>query len=268
MAERLRKMRVNNRILNFGLLFELVKKDFKSRYLGSYFGTFWAFFNPTITILIYWFVFQLGFRTGSVKEIPYVLWLSTGIIPWFFFSESLSGATYSIQESSYLVNKINFNVSLLPLIKIFSALIIHFFFLLLSIILLLLYGYRITIHSLQVFYYLSAVTIFTIGISWICSAINVFFRDMGQIVGVFIQFGFWLTPIFWTIDTLPKYIRFVFKFNPLYYITEGYRNSLLYSKWFWEDGYQTFYFWALTLFFLATGKIIFNKLRPHFSDVL
>ena len=110
---------------NRKLIFSLAKNDFKTRFAGSYLGIFWAFVQPVVTILVYWFVFQVGFRSGTVAEFPFVLWLTAGLVPWFYFSEALMGATSSLLEYSYLVKKVVFNIDILPVIKVLSALFVN-----------------------------------------------------------------------------------------------------------------------------------------------
>jgi len=78
---------------NRGLIFSLAKNDFKSKYTGSYFGIIWAFVQPISTILVFWFVFEIGFRSAPMQDVPFALWLSCGLVPWFFFSEAWSIAT-------------------------------------------------------------------------------------------------------------------------------------------------------------------------------
>ena len=85
------------------LIYNLAQNDFKTRYAGSYFGMFWAFVNPVITILVFWFVFQVGFRSSSVQGVPFILWLSCGLIPWFFFSDAWANVTGSFIDYSYLI---------------------------------------------------------------------------------------------------------------------------------------------------------------------
>lgn len=227
-----------------------------------------GFFNPIISILIYWFVFQIGFRVTPIEDVPFVLWLVAGIIPWFFITEAISNGTNSILDNSYLVKKIVFKVSLLPIIKTLSTFFIHVIFLIASILLFFLYGYSLNIYYLQILYFLIASVILVYGISLITSSLAVFSRDIGQIVGMLLQFGFWLTPIFWSFSIVPPQIQFWFKLNPVYYIVEGYRNTFIYQRWFWEDPLLTTYFWIVTLFILIVGSIMFKKLKPHFSDVL
>ena len=113
---------------NKSLLWELTKKDLKQRYLGSYLGVLWAFIQPVITVLIFWFVFQVGFRSMPVDNFPFVLWLICGMFPWFFFADAWSSASASIIANSFLVKKVVFRVSLLPMIQIMSALVVNVFF--------------------------------------------------------------------------------------------------------------------------------------------
>jgi ABC-type polysaccharide/polyol phosphate export permease len=255
-------------IRNRRLLIDLIKNDFKSRYLNNYLGVLWAFVQPTITILIFWFVFQVGLKVAPVQNTPFILWLIAGMIPWFFFAESLGSATNSILNNSFLVKKIVFRVSLLPIVQIASALIIHLFFLLFMFGMFLYYGYAPSVYWFQVLYYLFATVILLLGISWITSSVVIFFRDLGQLVTMLIQFGFWLTPIFWILSMVPESYRWIFKLNPVYYITQGYRDALIDHIWFWEKPIETLQFWIITGLFFALGAIIFRKLRPHFADVL
>ena len=253
---------------NRRLLWSLTKNDFKQKYVGNFLGILWAFIQPTATILIFWFVFQVGFKSQPIDNFPFILWLIAGILPWFFFAEALSNGTNSILANSYLVKKVAFRVSLLPIIPLLSALIVHIFFIFFMFAMFIYYGYTPDIYWLQIAYYLFALFILLLGLTWITASVVVFFKDMGQIVAMLIQFGFWLTPIFWSINMIPQKYHWIVKLNPMVYIIEGYRNSMIYHKWFWEDMTMTLYYWIVTglLFFL--GARTFKKLRPHFSDVL
>ncbi len=255
-------------IQNKRLLLSLIKNDFKQKYIGNFLGFFWAFIQPTATILIFWFVFQVGFKSQPVDNFPFILWLVTGMFPWFYFAEGLANGTNSIIANNYLVKKIVFRVSLLPIIPLFSALIIHIFFIFFMFAMYIYYGYEPSIYWLQIFYYLFSISILLLGISWITSSVVVFFRDIGQLVTMFIQFGFWLTPIFWSINTIPERYHWIINLNPIAYIIEGYRNSMIYHKWFWEDMNMTLYYWSVTLVIFILGGLTFKRLRPHFADVL
>lgn len=255
-------------VRNRALLWELTKRDLQTRYLGSYLGILWAFIQPAVNVLILWFVFQVGFKAVPVENFPFILWLITGMFPWFFIADSINSATGSIMENSYLVKKVVFRVSLLPLVKILSALVVHLFFISLLIVIFYLYGYPLTIYSIQVFYYLFASICMLIGISWITASLTIFLKDTGHIVSMLLQFAFWGTPIFWSMKMLPEKFLLLCKLNPIFYITEGYRNCFIYGRWFWQDINLTIYYWSITGIVLIAGMIIFKKLRPHFADVL
>ena len=253
---------------NREIIWDLTRKDFQQRYLGSYLGILWAFIQPAITVCIFWFVFQVGFKSMPVDNFPFILWLVCGMFPWFFFNDGLMNATGSIMGNSYLVKKVVFRVSLLPIIQIISMLIVHAFFLVILFLMFAIYGYMPTIYNLQVFYYLFALICLVFGLSLITSSLVIFLKDVGQLVAMFLQFGFWGTPIFWSLKMIPPSLHWVFKLNPMYYIVEGYRNSFIYHTWFWDLGYTNYGFWAVTIFVMLLGTFLFKKLRPHFADVL
>ena len=253
---------------NRKLLLELTKNDLKQKYIGSFLGALWAFIQPTATILIFWFVFQVGFRSQPVDNFPFILWLVAGILPWFFFAEGLSNGTNSIMTNSFLVKKVVFRVSLLPIVSLLSALVVHLFFIFFMFGMFVYYGYVPDMYWLQIVYYLFATSVLLLGLSWITSSVVVFFKDIGQFVAMVIQFGFWLTPIIWSMKMVPEQYQWLIKLNPVYYIVEGYRNSMIYHKWFFEDLSMTIYFWTVTTIIFILGALIFKKLRPHFSDVL
>jgi len=255
-------------VQNKKLLLTFVKNDFKQQYLGSQLGLIWAFLQPIFMLCIMWFVFQVGFKAEPVSDVPFILWLSCGMIPWFFFADSVSNGTNSIVSNSYLVKKVLFRVSMLPLVKIISAFYIHIFFIFFLMAMFIIYGYSPSLYWIQIPYYVVCTFILVLGISWLTSSLNVFFRDIGQIIAVFLQFGFWGTPIFWQLDTIPEAYQWIIKLNPMYYIIEGYRNSFIEHIWFWETYKMTPYFIITTLVIFIVGAITFKKLRPHFADVL
>ncbi|MBQ6005313.1 MAG: ABC transporter permease [Selenomonadaceae bacterium] len=259
---------IRDLIINRKLLWQMTKRDFRQRYLGSYLGILWAFIQPTITVFIFWFVFQVGFKAVPVNNFPFILWLICGMFPWFFLSESIQSATYSVTESAFLVKKIVFRVELLPIVKIMSAFVVHIFFIAVLFIMFAIYGYPPTIYNLQIIYYLFAMICLALGLSWLTSSLTVFLRDIGQFVSMILQFGFWGTPIFWNLQMIPQQFHFILKLNPAYYLVEGYRQSFIYHEWFWQHWHLTAYFWILTAAIMLLGAWCFKKLRPHFADVL
>lgn len=252
------------------LLWDLAKNDFKTKYAGSYLGMIWAFVQPIITITVYWLVFQYGLRMGSSSDDhPYALWFMTGIVPWFFFSEALNSGANCLREYDYLVKKVIFPIKLLPLIKTLSALFVHLVFMIFLSIIYGVYGYFFNIHPLRLLYYVLCLTLLSVGLIYICSAIIVFFKDLGQIINVVLQVGMWATPILWNYkDVVPDSLLWLFKLNPMFYIVEGYRDSMLNDVSLFSHWVQMLYTWALIIILLFCGIRLFHKLEAHFADVL
>ncbi|MFA9463369.1 MAG: ABC transporter permease [Velocimicrobium sp.] len=251
------------------LILALAKDDFKIKFAGSYFGVLWGFVQPLITILLYWFVFEVGFKSGARPNgIPYILWLIAGIVPWFFFSEAWASATNCFYEYNFLVKKVVFPIWILPTVKITSSLFVHLFFIDILFICFAGYGYYLTIFNVQIIYYLICTIVVVYVFSLITSSIAVFLKDMNQIIGIFIQIFFWAIPIVWAPENFSGLVLRILKLNPIYYIVDGYRDSMINKIWFWQKPIYTCYFWIVVVLMFIIGKFIYKRLKGHFADVL
>ena len=178
------------------LIWDLGKADFRKRFVGSYFGVVWMFIQPIVTVSIYAVVFGMGFKSPPpIEGFTYVEWLVPGIVPWFFFSESVNSITNCLQEYNYLVKKVVFKVEILPIIKLISCLLVHAFFVVIMFGMYLIIGRMPSVIWFQLVYYSLAASLLALGIGFFTSAVNVFFKDMAQIVSICLQFGIWMTPI-------------------------------------------------------------------------
>ena len=251
-------------------IYQLTKRDYKSKYIGSNLGFAWSIIQPFVMITVLWFVFTKGLKVGPMGggDVPFVAWLTIGIIAWDLFATTLMGATNVFQEYSYLVKKINFRFSILPIVKLLSSSITHCFLLIIGMVVLLSNGISFSFYWFQGIYYFFASLVLLLGLSWITSSIQVFHKDISQIVTTVLQVGFWATPIFWDFSMVPEKYQFLFKLNPMFYIVEGYRRSFIYHAPFWEARDIGLYFWITTLTILILGIVTFKKLKPNFADVL
>ncbi len=255
------------------LIKRLAVNDFKKRYAGSYMGILWALAQPVVTVCMYYIVFDRVFQSraqavsGGV-EVPYVLFLTAGLVPWFFFTEALTNGTTSLLEYNYLVKKVLFKISILPIIKIIAAMFIHIFFICVLMIIACIYGYYPNIYWLQLIYYVGCEFILVLSISYATCAIVVFFRDLLQIISISLQLFQWATPILWNIDIVPDEYKWIIKLNPMTYIVEGFRNSIYGDTWFFEHFYSSTYFWLFTVAMFCIGALVFKRSKPHFADIL
>ena len=252
------------------LIWKLARNDFKKRYAGSYLGAVWAMVQPVVTVAMYYVVFDVIMGTGNamVPDKPYVLFLTAGLVPWFYFNETLNNGTNALLEYNYLVKKVVFKISVLPIIKIIAATFIHVFFVLVMLVIAAIYGYYPSIYMIQLVYYSFCLFVFVLGLCYSTCAIMVFFKDIGQIISILLQIGMWATPILWDVNTLSPTVQMIVKINPLVYIVNGYRTAIFEKTWFWEDFYSTMYFWIVTVVVFGVGALVFKRLKVHFSDVL
>lgn len=252
------------------LIWKLAKNDFKKRYAGSYMGAVWAMIQPVVTVAMYYVVFEviMGNPGRGSDDAPYVLFLTAGLVPWFFFSEALNNGTNALIEYNYLVKKVVFKISILPIIKIIAATFIHAFFVLVLLVIAAFYGFYPTIYTIQIFYYSACMFIFVLALCYTTCAIVVFFKDLSQIINIMLQIGMWATPILWDINKINDGWAMALKINPLVYIVNGYRSAIYEKEWFFQDFYSTMYFWIVTVVLFGMGGLVFKKLKVHFADVL
>ena len=258
---------------NRRLIWRLSRNDFKKRYAGSYLGTIWAMVPPIVTVAMYWVVFDRIFGSGpqvtyTGGEVPYVLFLTAGLVPWFFFSDAVMGGMTSLMEYNYLVKKVVFKVSILPIIKVTAAMFVHIGFSVVLVLIAAFYGSTPTVYTLQLFYYTFCEYVFILGLSYATCAIVLFFRDLQNLVSIIMQVGMWATPILWNINTLREKYKPFIKLNPMTYIVEGYRSAVYEQQWFWEHFYSSTYFWIVTALLFVVSALIFKKLKPMFADVM
>jgi len=250
------------------LIWSMARREVASDYIGSFLGSIWTFVRPLVMIGVFWFVFSVGFKAKPMNDVPFAVWLTAGISPWFVFADIINGSTTSIVNNANLIKKTLFQSQILPVVKIVSCLMTHTVFLFILMGLILLQRMPFSIYFLQFFYYLAGLCMFALGIAWIVSALHVFLRDVGQLVGVILQVGFWMTPIFWDINLMSPRIQSILKLNPIYYIIQGYRDSFITFVPFWHHPVYSLYFWGVSVTVLVTGALIFQKLKPQFADVL
>lgn len=271
-------MNQNNSLVDFittifkqrNILKILIKRDFEGRYLSSFIGLPWAFIQPAAYVFVIWFAFTYGLRAGETASgAPYAPWLILAVIPWMFISQTMIVSSASITEYAYLIKKTDFPVSMIPIIKIFSGMIVHSILIgIIIIIMIAFYGIYPTVYWFQIFYYLFALTVLLSGISWFVAAVNVFIHDMAHIVTIIVTILFWATPIIWPYSMLSGNLKYVALLNPFFYITEGYRYTFIEEKWFFEFVEMNIFFWTFTIIIFVLGAFTFRKLKPRFADVL
>ena len=250
------------------MIWALGVRDIQERYIGTFGGMIWAFVRPVTLVVIYYFVFVIGFRAQGPEGVNFILWFVGGLVPWFFFSDVLVAITNTVTANSHLVKKIVFPTEILPLVHVGSGLFLHFIFILILLVMMLSFQVPYLFSRLLVLYYLFCSVALLIGMGWLLASLHVFYRDTAHATGILLNLWFWATPIVWPRHMIPERFHWVFEYNPVHYLVEGYRGALIFNQVHWPDAGMTFYFWAVTLSFILLGGFVFHRLKPEFADVI
>jgi len=252
-----------------GLIRTFVVRDLKARYIGSFMGLFWSIIHPIVLLVSYTFVFSVIFKHRPLPDTgttSFPLFLFCSILPWLFFQETLQRSSTVILENANLVTKTLFPSEILPLTVLLSSLVNHLIgFAILLCIIFFTIG-KVTLFILLIPVYFFFLMLFTLGISWFLSSLNVFVRDVSQVLSVILTFWFWFTPIFYSLDLFPRRLLFLMRWNPMAHVVIGYRDCLLRMKM--PDLGILALFAALSLVIFATGGLFFRKTKRDFVDVL
>jgi lipopolysaccharide transport system permease protein/teichoic acid transport system permease protein len=247
---------------------ELAKRDFEQQFRGSYLGFIWAFLQPLTLVGMLYVIFELGFRAGISGSIPFAVYLISGMVSWVFFAGNLGASAGVFRTYAFLIKKVNFRLSVLPVVKLLSSLPVHIALVLSAIALAWVEGYPPSLYTFQLVYYFIGMCVLLVGIYFLAASTSIFVKDVTNFVAVTAQFGFWLTPIFWNINMLPERYHYLVKLNPMYYVVTGYRESIALHVPFWHKPFEALYFWSLSLMVLVLGITVYRRLKPHFAEVL
>ncbi len=239
------------------------------QYSGSLLGVGWALVRPTLFIVVYWFAVAIGIRGGrSMGDIPYILWLIPGIIPWFFISDAFTTGGMAIRTNNHLVTKMVYPVATIPISEVLSLFYVHLMMMGIVTAIFLFSGFGLTVYFIQIVYYVAATLAFCFVCATLLSALTAVSRDIGHMVKSTIQVLFWLTPILWSAERLNGTLKLVIMANPISYLVQGYRNCFVYEQWFFEQWRYTLYFWVFMLVLTLLTSFLYTRLQREFADVL
>lgn len=250
------------------LLIELVKRSYQDQNKGTYLGSFWTYFQPLAFIAVLYYIITVGFRDTQNSDIGFGTYLVCGMVCWLFFSRGLSELSNLFRSYSYLIKKVDFDLRYLPVVKLLGLLPSHLVMICFSVIVALASGFEVKSQLIQLPYYIFCSTVLLFGLGLIVASVSVFIKDVSNLVALLIQFGFWLTPIFWSYDNIDGKASTFVQLNPVAYLVDGYRDSVYRGIWFWEKPELTLFFWCWTLVAVGAGLAIFKRVRPHIAEVL
>jgi ABC-type polysaccharide/polyol phosphate export permease len=259
---------LRNLVERRGLLFQLVRRDFEQRFVGSAIGWIWGLIHPLVLLISWYFVFQVCLKmklTGQPTD-NYALFLFAGMLPWLLFSDTVQRSASSLLDQSNLITKTVFPAEIIPVSVFLSALISHLLALVLMVAAAGIYLSRISVFLLTLPIYIFVLGLFSIGLGWIVASLHVFLRDTAQLVSVLLTFWFWVTPVMIPPEQYPGWARFVLLANPLYYLVRSYRTLLLSSAM--PDLRDLGISVACAAVTFLVGGLFFRHMKRGFADVL
>jgi lipopolysaccharide transport system permease protein len=251
------------------LLFQLVRRDFQQRFVGSAMGWIWGLIHPLVLLLSWTFVFEYCLQ----QSVPagedthnYPLFLFAGMLPWLLFADTVQRSASSLPEQANLITKTVFPSEIIPVSVFLSSLVSHLLGLALMIA-----AAGVVLNQISVFLvllpiYILFIGLLAIGIGWIVASLHVFLRDTAQVVTVLLMFWFWLTPIFVPPSFFRGWAHFLLAANPFYYVVRGYRKMLLGSTMPSPRDLAIVAAYAAAAFVI--GGLFFRYMKRGFADVL
>src|SRR4030042_2858715 len=247
------------------LLFELIKREIKARYKQSILGYAWVILVPLINLIVLSLVFSFFIRIPT-GDTPYAVFLFAGLVPWTFTANAITFATNSLVSNSSLITKVNLPREVFPLATILAKLIDFVLMILILFVIMAFFGvtFKFTLLFIPLIFIVHLM--FVVGISLILAALNVFYRDVENIIGVFLTIWMYMTPVIYPQELIPTKFIPIFNLNPMMPIINAYRNVIVYGV---PPSWQSFTYAAIisVLVFIIGYKYFKNRAK-YFADVI
>ena len=249
-----------------GFILGSVRREFQSKYSNSLLGAAWTIINPLAMIVVYTVVFSQVMKArlpGAEGQFAYSIYLCAGVLTWTFFSETVSRAQNVFLENANLIKKVSFPRMCLPVIVVANASLNFLIIFGLFTLFLLLSGSFPGLVYIAVIPLLAVQVLFSVGLGITLGVLNVFFRDVGQLFAVVLQFWFWLTPVVYPVSILPEFAQKALRFNPMTNIIASYQGVLVNGRWpDWSS------LWPVTLLALALCAWGMRLFRAHAGEMV
>ncbi|MFW5703429.1 MAG: ABC transporter permease [Patescibacteria group bacterium] len=252
-------------ISHWELIKHLSMREIKARYKQSFFGLLWILLNPFFQMLIMSFVFSQVIRIENLS-VPYPIYLFVGLLPWLFFSGSLSSTISSLVDNSSLIKKIYFPREVLILSTLIAKLVDFFIASIIFIGMMAYYQIDLSWYMLLFFPIMIVQILFTMGLSLILSVLNLLYRDVQFVFQLVLQLWFYLTPIIYSVEFFPPELRWIFSINPMSVFINAYRKVLLGGDVFNYTSISIGLILSIVLF--VVGYLLFKRLEGVVADIV
>jgi ABC-type polysaccharide/polyol phosphate export permease len=252
-----------------GLVWNFIRRDISSKYVGSLLGLYWSVINPIITLVMYIIVFGVFLNVrlpGSTSIWDFALYFAAGYLPWLAFQDSVMRASRSIIENKSYIKKVPFPSEIFPVYTTLSEFVNLFIGLGIYLILFLILKGMPTIYILILPLAVILQLVFTLSLGFFLSSGAVYFRDIPTMLGPLFMIWFWATPIAYTVNLIPENFQWIVLVNPAYYMIEIYRDALYYGKLPEFNILVPFLIFSVVLFVISIW--FFRRTKTGFGELL
>jgi ABC-type polysaccharide/polyol phosphate export permease len=258
---------LRNLVERRSLLFQLVRRDFEQRFVGSAVGWIWGLIHPLVLLLSWTFVFQFCLKMEPPAGYrSYAFFIFAGMLPWLLFQETLQRSASSLLEQSNLITKTVFPAEIVPVSVFLSTVVSHLLAVVLLVAAVGVWQKQVSVFLIFLPVYVFVVGLLAVGLGWIAASLHVFLRDTAQVVSVALTFWLWMTPIFIEEGHFPHWAHFILISNPLYYLVRSYRTVLLTKGT--PDPRDLLIATAYGVSAFVLGGLFFRHMKRGFADVL
>jgi homopolymeric O-antigen transport system permease protein len=251
-----------------GLIQSLVARELKARYRGSVLGFVWSFINPLLLLSIYSFVFTTVMRNDNAQTRPYAVFMFCGLLPWTWFSASLTDAASSLITGGNLIKKVLFPAEVLPIVSVLSNMVHFALGLIILAVFMILFRHFPNPAALPWFPVVVAVQlVFTLGLALALSALSVHFRDIRDLLANVLTLWFFATPIIYPyfMPTVDRFL-WLFRLNPFYHLAVSYQEILFFDQF--GHARSLLLLGALSIVVFLAGYWLFDRLRDSFAEAV
>lgn len=263
---------------NFKLIHTLALHKLQLEYSDQMFGYVWAVINPLVYILSFWFFAYVGLKGGYVDGIPFIIWLVPGVLSYRFSVTVIGKGPKMLTANAMLIKDVDINPKFIPLIEVLKEIYTHvvvmgvMFFIFLVIVFSMTgsFEYMPSLHYLNFIYYWFTATVFLTALSYILSAFGVLFRDTKNIVSAILVPLFWATPVLFPVEhgINPLLEKIEMIFNPIYFFINGYRETMIYKVYFFENITYDIYIWIIIIILLLFARKLWKFITPILADLV
>lgn len=256
---------IREHIENYRLIIKIAFMDSEKQTIRSSIGIFWTYFHDILYIAVFVMFRLLISGNGNIMGMNGIVYMVTGMIPWFFLSDCLNTGSGAIRSNRSIIQSISFPAAILPTISVASIFIKRMFSFILIFLVCIAFGYIKFFHPFLFLYYMFCMICFGVAINLVLTAIVTISEDFRQLHGSIVRVLIYTMPIIWDFSNVNSvFVQVMLRINPMVYIVKGFRDVFVLGMT--QNIFYSLYFWASVIFLFVIGSFLQYKLKKYYAD--